>query len=95
MNSKLAGVSSQLKAVKIADSKSSNDLKPWHYAVLIGVPSAAILAFFLYKKYYSKSGHPDSSVPKDVKTKSEFVSNVPAASSKQQQDATPKRPKVS
>lgn len=94
MNSKLAGVSSQLKAVKIADSKSSNDLKPWHYAVLIGVPSAAILAFFLYKKYYAKSGHPDSSVPKDVKTKSEFVSNVPVASSKQQQDATPKRPKT-
>jgi len=93
-------VGSQLKAVKINSDAKSSDLKLWHYAVLIGVPSAAVLAFFLYKRYQKNAAAKKTVDPNwEKKTKSEFVSTEASGSipNKQQEAVTPKKsqkPKV-
>ena len=88
MNSKLA---SSVKIDTDATVKSS-DLKLWHYALLIGVPSAAVLAYYLYRRSQSQAATTKkNSDPK--KTKSEFVNEKPSG----KESSTPKKnqkPKV-
>lgn len=82
MNSKLA---SSVKIDTDATVKSS-DLKLWHYALLIGVPSAAVLAYYLYRRSQSQAATTKkNSDPK--KTKSEFVNEKPSG----KESSTPKK----
>lgn len=82
----------QLKVAKINDAASkSSDLKLWHYALLIGIPSAALLSFILYKKYYhgDKSNNKDVTLNKNAK-KEAIKINDPVASSTSKQAEQPK-----
>lgn len=56
MNSKQVAnsISHQLKSIKITEStgkaNSSKSIKLWQYAFIIGIPSVAALAYFLYRR---------------------------------------------
>lgn len=47
-----------------ADQNSKFEFKLWHLGVLIGVPSAAILSYFLYRKLSQQSGSKQANVKK-------------------------------
>jgi hypothetical protein len=115
MHSKLYSVSKQLMVgsgggvVKLGNDQaaSSNErftLKPWHLAILIGVPSASILSYILYRKYFSsgpgsagagKIVDEDSRSEKEkTKSKKSTAANASESNKSANSKSKPKQPKV-
>ena len=76
MHSKLLSTGNQLVkssnsanlALVRSNDQSKFEFKMWHLAVLVGVPSATFLTYYLFKKLTAKPTTRSSSIPKKDKT---------------------------
>lgn len=100
MNSKelASSVALKLAADPSGGKSSSSDssLKLWHYALLVGVPSAAVLAYVLYRRHQTNAlakKKAEIEAQREKKpTKSEFV--TPATTGKPKEEKKSQKPKV-
>jgi hypothetical protein len=89
MNSKLMLTNAAVRTSN--DNKPGFSLQTWHWALLIGVPSTALVSYLLYKNFYASQQAKQQ--PKSIKSQIKQADTLKSAASATAEKKE-KKPKV-